>query len=82
MPGLGSWRGPGASLSEGGVQGRTGAERGVCSDSCRERPAQAPAPSRLFIVPFRQFTEPVPLLAYFRDLEEELPAVVWLQDSL
>lgn len=55
---------------------------GVCSDSYRECLAKVPAPSRLFIIPFRQFTEPIPLLAYFRDLEKKLPAVVWPQDSL
>ena len=61
---------------------RMSAVRGVCSDGYRERLAKAPAPSWLFIVPFRQVTEPVPLLAYFRDLEKKLPAAVWLQGSL
>lgn len=58
-----------------------GAVLGVCPGSYRECLAKAPAPSRLFIVPFRQFSEPVPLLAYFGDLEQKLPAA-WLQGAL
>lgn len=82
IPGLGSWGGLGGCLSEGPVC-RAGWVPSVGSaQTVTQCLAEAPAPSCLFIIPFRQFTKPVPSLAGFRDLEKKLPAVVWLQDSL
>lgn len=76
-PGAGELAGGGSTrLPSEGMRSRMGAVPGAGTDSRKACFSRAPTSSHPFVLPFRQFTEPVRLLACFGHPGKQRPALV------